>query len=196
MKTKIIIGFVILFLVLALSSMTYFWYKEKNKPVLGKTEYEYLSVPVKPLIKIKEVEVPGPERVKTIEKEKIVEKVKMPDWFVQNKDEQAIASGEVPSYEGKTSVIATLNTKTGKGNIIAKQEPLSLVGFINDKEVYGKAGYSTNNETQVTIGAEWKFFRVGKIKVGVFGEGKAYFSQKDTGNRDNMEAVGGIIVSY
>ena len=184
---------VIFLLLIAMSSAIYAWYTERNKPPVS--QIEYVKVPeIKEVVKIKKVEVPGPERIVTVEKIKIVEKLNLPEWFSKDQDEQAIATGEVQPYEGKTNVVATLNTKTGVGGIIVKQEPLSFVGFANDKELYAKAGYSTNAEVQVAIGAEWKFVRIGKIKVGVFGEGRAYF--KNTSDRQNVEAIGGVVLTY
>jgi hypothetical protein len=193
LKSKLIVGLLMFLMLLATVSAIRAWYIERNKPPVS--QIEYVKVPeIKEVIKVKRVEVPGPERIVTVEKIKIVEKLKLPEWFATNTDEQAIATGEVQPYEGKTNVVATLNTKTGVGGIIAKQEPLSFVGFSNDKELYAKAGYSTNTELQVTIGAEWRFVRIGKIKVGVFGEGRAYF--KNTSDRQNTEAIGGVVLTY
>jgi hypothetical protein len=194
MKTKIIFGAVIVFLTIALVAATYGWFKERNKPAVSKTEYITVEK-IKPIEVIKKVEVPI-EKIVTIEKIKLVEKVKMPDWFVQNVDEQAIASGIAPSHTEDTNVICTVNTKTGAGNLVMKQKPQKFMGFPNDKQLYAKAGYSTNKETQITIGADWKFLRIGKIKVGVFGEGRASFGSGETGSSYPVEAVAGIIVTY
>lgn len=196
LKTKIIIGSIGFLLLLACVSATYAWYHERNKPPVSKVEY--IKVPeIKETVKIKRVEVPV-TKVVTLEKEVVVEKLKMPDWFKADTNKQAIASASIPPYEGKTSTVAVIDTKTGVGEIVVKQEPLSLVGFANDKQLYGKVGYSTNQETQVTIGAEWKFFRMGKIKVGVFGEGRAAFpsSNASNGDRQNVEALGGLVITY
>lgn len=194
MKNNIIIGALSLFILLALSSAVYFWYKGNHQTPVSRIEY--IKVPeIKETIKIKRIEVPV-EKIVTLEKTVVVEKLKMPDWFKADANKQAIASAVIEPYEGKTNTVAIIDTKTGVGEIIVKQEPLSLMGFTNDKQLYGKAGYSTNSEIQVTVGAEWKFVRVGKIKVGVFGEGRAAFSSKDTGDRHPVEALGGIIVTY
>lgn len=196
MKTKIIISAVIVFLSLALMSAVYFWYQERNKPVESKVEY--VKVPeIKEVTKIKRVEVPI-EKIVTIEKPVIVEKLQLPDWFRTDTNKQAIATATISPYEGKTHAVAVIDTKTGVGEMIVKQEPLSFVGFANDKGLYAKAGYSTNSEMQATIGAEWKFLRVGKIKVGVFGEGRAYFEmgQNKENARQNVEAVGGVSIYF
>lgn len=182
------------FLVVALISAVYAWYHERNKPPVSKVEYIEVEK-IKEVEKIRRVEVPI-EKIVTIEKVKLVEKVKMPDWFVQNADEQAIASGAAPSHTEDTNVICTVNTKTGIGNLVMKQEPQKFLGLPNEKQIYAKAGYTTNQETEVTIGADWKFLRVGKIKIGVFGEGRATFTNVDTGNRQNVEAIGGVILTY
>lgn len=194
LKTKIIGGIIIGTLCLALGYVTYFWYVEKNKPPVSTVEY--IKVPeIKETIKIKRVEVPI-EKIVTIEKEVLVERIKMPEWFKTDTSKQAIATAVVAPYEGDTNVIAIVDTKSGVGEIVVKQEELSFVGLINDKQVYGKAGFSTNKETQITVGADWKFARVGKIRVGVFGEGRAAFTNGEVGNRYPVEAVAGVIVTY
>jgi hypothetical protein len=193
-KIKIIAGVILFFLLLALVSATYAWYTEKNKPPVSKIEY--IKVPeIKETIKIKRVEVPI-EKIVTIEKEVLVEKIKMPDWFRTDTNKQAIATAVIDPYEGNTNAVAVVDTQSGIGEIVVKQEELSFVGFANDKQLYAKAGYSTNKETQVSVGAEWKFVRLGKIKVGVFGEGRAAFGTQDTGNRQAVEAIGGVVVVY
>lgn len=194
MKTKIITGLIIVFLSIALLSAVYAWYQERNKPPVSKTEYIEVEK-VKEVEKIKKVIVPI-EKIVTIEKIKLVEKVKMPDWFVQNADEQAIASGIAVSHTEDTNVICTVNTKTGIGNLVMKQEPQKFVGLPNEKQIYAKAGYTTNKEAEVTIGADWKFLRVGKIKIGMFGEGRASIGNGETGNHYPVEAIAGVIITY
>ena len=107
---KIIIGVLAFLLIVATTSAVYYWYK---KPVAGSgTGYE--KPPAIPVVtKIKIVEVPGPTKIVTIEKEVIVEKLKLPDWIKNNPDEQAIASAVVAPYKGKTNSVGILNTKTG-----------------------------------------------------------------------------------
>lgn len=193
MKAKIIMVVLIILLFLGLCSAVYFWYKEKNKPPVSKVEYITVEK-VKEVEKIKKIPVPGPEKIITVDKEKIVEKIKMPDWFKANKEEQAIASGSIEPYKGKTNVVATINTKTGVGNIVAKQEPLSFLGLENDKELYAKVGYSTRRETQISVGGRWLFVRVGKIKIGGYAEGKTNFGYEN--NSTTGEASAGLMITY
>lgn len=191
MKNKIIIGVIMFLLLLATVSAIYAWYKAINKPPVS--QIEYIKVPeIKEVIKIKKVEVPGPERIVTVEKIKIVEKLKLPEWFATNTDEQAIATGEIQPYEGKTNVVAALNTKTGVGGIIVKQEPLSLISFINAKELYFKGGYTTAKEVELAGGGRWLFARVGKIKVGAYAEVSGQFVNSGT----TGHAVAGVVITY
>lgn len=194
LKIKIIGGVILLLLLLALMSATYAWYIEKNKPPVSKVEY--IKVPeIKEVIKIKRVEVPI-EKIVTIEKQVLIEKMKLPDWFRTDTNKQAIATAVIAPYEGNTNAVAVVDTQSGVGEIVVKQEELSIAGFSNDKQLYAKAGYSTNVETQVTLGAEWKFIRVGKIKVGAFAEGRAAFGTQEAGSRYPVEALAGIILTY
>jgi hypothetical protein len=170
--TTIIIGVLVFLLLVATSSALYFWYKKP--PVVSQTEY--VKVPkIKVVTKIKEVPVPGPERVITIEKPVIVQRILgLPAWFKDNPDEQAIASAVIAPYRGETNAIATMNVKSGVGHIIAKQEPLSLFGLINEKEVGIRGGYrldSNGATADGTVYGRWDFLRIGNVNVGVYGEG-------------------------
>lgn len=194
LKLKIIGGLVLALLLIALASAVYAWYVERMKPPVSSVEY--IKVPeIKEVIKIKRVEVPI-EKIVTIEKKVIVEKLKLPDWFRDNEAKQAIATAVIEPYEGRSNAVAVVDTKSGEGEIIVRQEPLGLAGFVNDKRLYAKAGYSTNTEAQVTVGAEWRFFRVGSVKVGAFGEGRAAFGAREAGSRYPVEAVAGVLVTY
>lgn len=190
-KTVGTILFIIAFL--AIVSSAYNWYYKGSERIISKIEY--VKVPeIKVVEKIKRVYVKGPEQILTIEKEKIVEKLKLPNWFAKDADEQAIATADLPETETGYNVVATINTKTGVGNIIAKEKTRSLFGLPNDKQLYGKVGVDTGASKEVTIGAQWKFFRAGNLKLGVFGEGNAKFGNADIGN--DFQALGGLLVTY
>lgn len=150
-------------LLLAIASMVWAWYK----PAQVKTEY--VEVPqIKVVEKIKRVEVPV-EKVITIEKEKIVEKIKLPDWIVQNKDKQIIATGVIEPYEGNTDVVSVLDVKTGEGSLSASQQPMSLFGLESDKEIGVRYGFSTKG-IRTDVYGKYDFLRVGRFHVGAYGE--------------------------
>lgn len=165
----IIYGIYAIIITLAFMSAIYAWYGERNKPPMSQTEY--VNVPeIKEVVKIKRVEVPGPEKIVTIEKKVLVEKIKLPEWFLAE-TEQAIATAVIPPYEGKTNVISTLNTETGIGNIIAKQEPLPFMQFENKKEAGVRVGYTTDGaKAHTTIYGRWNFMRIGNVHLGLYGE--------------------------
>jgi hypothetical protein len=165
--TKIIIGVLSVLLLTATSSAIYFWYK---KPAPG-SGAEYEKPPeIKVVTKIKRVDVPGPTKIVTIEKQVIVEKLKLPDWVRDNPDEQAIASAVVAPYKGNTNAVALLNTKTGIGQMIVKQEPLPLFGFVNEKGIGGRVGVNIKGEPEFSGYGRWTFGRVGPAHIGVYGE--------------------------
>ena len=158
-----------LVITLALLSAIWAWYGERNKPPVSNTVYIPVDQ-IKEVTKIKRVEVPGPEKIVTIEKKVIQEKIKLPEWFL-GETEQAIATGVIAPYEGKTNVVATLNTETGVGQVIAKQEPLPFMQFENKKEAGVRVGYTTDGaKAHSTIYGRWNFFRVGNVHLGLYGE--------------------------
>jgi hypothetical protein len=171
MKEKMITYVLIAVLGIALISMVNAWYKEKFKPITP-PQTNFVEVEkIKYINKIKKVEVPI-EKIVTYEKNVIVKKVNgLPTWFVENADEQAIATADLPETKGGYEVIGTMNTKTGVGNIIAKEKPRSLFGLPNEKEIGVRAGYNNKLEQNVSIYGRWNFFRVGNVHLSAYGEG-------------------------
>lgn len=165
--SKIIIGILAFLLIAATSSALYFWWK---KPAAGSGVGYEKPPEIREVIKIKKVEVPGPTKIVTIEKQVIVEKLKLPDWVRDNPDEQAIASAVVEPYKGKTNTIALLNTKTGVGQVLVKQEPLSLFGFVNEREIGIRMGVNIKAEPETTVYAKWSFARVGSVHIGAYAD--------------------------
>lgn len=189
MKAKIIAGIIIILLAIALISAVKAWYNEKNKPALTKTEYVQVEK-IKEVEKIKKVEVPV-EKIVTIEKQVIVEKLKLPDWIASDENKQVIAVATIPPYEGNTTAVATIDTETGVGDILAKQEPLSFIGLINEKNLYGKIGFTTDKETNLVLGGQWQFLRIGKVKIGGYVEAQSY-----VGDDSELFAVGGVLITF
>jgi hypothetical protein len=171
---KVAMGILTILLILAAASSVYKWYHKST----GSTT-TYVKVPeIKEVIKIQRVTVPGPERIVTIEKTVIVDKLKLPEWIKTDADEQAIATAVIEPYKGKTNAVGLLNTKTGVGQIVAKQEPLPLFGFVNDKEIGVRYGTSIKNGMETDIYGRWDFVRVGNVNVGVYGEATSYGEAK------------------
>jgi hypothetical protein len=153
---------------IATTSAVVAWYKLQNTPVVSRTEY--VKVPeIQTVTKIKEVKVPGPTQIVTIEKEVVVEKLKLPDW-IKDENKQVIATAEIQPYAGKTNAVAIIDTKTGQSEIIAKQVPLPLFGLENDKEIGIRAGINSMGQPETGVYARWSFFRVGHLHLGAYGE--------------------------
>jgi hypothetical protein len=165
--TKVIFYFLAILLIAATGSALYFWYKEPPST----NTVEYVKVPeIREVIKIKRVEVPGPERIVTIEKQTIIEKLGLPEWIRTNADEQAIATASIEPYRGKTNAVALLNTRTGVGQILAKQEPLPLLGFLNEREIGVRAGVNIKAEPITSVYGKYDFARIGNVQIGVYGD--------------------------
>ena len=177
---KIIMGILALITCIAVVSATAMWYRG-GKTTLTTTQY---TVPpqIKVVEKIKRVNVPGPVQIVTVEKQVVVEKLKLPAWISGDVNEQVIATAEIPPYAGKTNAAAILNTSTGKGDIVAKQVPLPLFGFESVKEIGIRGGIDEKAELEGDVYGRWDFLRVGNVHVGAYvegntrGEGKAMVS--------------------
>lgn len=156
-------------LAIACASLAYFHFK---KPVSVNPEVYTPAQEIKQTVKIKRVEVPI-EKIVTIEKQVIVEKLKLPDEIGKNPDKQVIATAVVEPYEGKTNAVAIVDTKTGEGSISVKQEPLPVFAFKNEKAVGGRYGYVADKDgmkQQVDFYGHFTFLRVWGVHVGVYGE--------------------------
>jgi hypothetical protein len=90
----------------------------------------------------------------------------------------------IEPYKGKTNAVALLNVKTGVGQIIAKQEPIPFLGFVNDREVGIRAGVNIKGEPVTSIYGQYDFVRVGSVKIG------AYVDADSTGQAKAQVAVG------
>jgi hypothetical protein len=171
-KSKLILGAFCVILAIALVAMVQAWYKERFKVVIPQQNFVEVEK-IKYINKIKKVEVPI-EKIVTYEKKVIVKKVNgLPTWFVDNADEQAIATANLPETKGGYEVIGTMNTATGVGNIIAKEKPRSLLGFPNEKEIGARVGYSSKLVQEVSVYGRWNFFRVGNIHLSAYAEGNS-----------------------
>jgi hypothetical protein len=95
--------------------------------------------------------------------------LKLPDAIGQDQAKQIVATAQVPPYEGTTHVVAITDTNTGTSEIVAKQEPLPLFAFRNDKELGMRAGISGQGYAGALYG-RWTFARVGRFHISGYGE--------------------------
>jgi len=155
-------------IVLLGASALWGWFRP-NPPGASKTEY--IPVPQEKIVtKIKTVTVPGPERIVTIDKPTIVEKLKLPDWLKEDKDKQVIANADIVPHKGHTSAVAIIDVKTGEAQILAKQLPPPFFDFEQTKEIGMRYGVSSDSGTAAAIYGRWTFARVGNIKAALYGE--------------------------
>lgn len=177
--TSLLKYIVVFILLLAGIAGAYSWFYPKVQIVTKWREAETL----KTIIKIKKVEIPV-EKIIVIEKEKVVEKLKLD---IKPSDE-ILAVAEIPPYEGKTSVAAIFDKNTAETKINYRHEPLPFISFENQKELYLKAGYALSNRGlgyNVEVGGEWKFLRIANFHLGLFGQADI-----------NQNIFAGVKVSY
>lgn len=164
-------------LLLALSSMAWNWYH----PKINNVPYDrYIQVPVEKKVEtIRRVTVPGPVRIVTIEKKELAKELDMP-WLMDDshpapipgkaEDLQPVANANVPPSAGGMSAVAVTNTETGDTAIVFKEKPLPLFGFPSDAEVMARYGLSAKDGNVGNVAGRWQFLRVGKIRIGAYGE--------------------------
>ncbi len=146
------------------------WYS--RPPVVTTEQYAPLP-PIRETVKIKRVNVPGPKEIVTVEKQIVVEKLQLPETISRDANKQVIATGVVDPYEGKTNVVAVMDTAQGTSEIIAKQQPLPLLAFKNQKELGIRGGIAADKDGAGYRGdvyGRWTFLRVGGIYAAIYGE--------------------------
>jgi hypothetical protein len=146
------------------------WY---SRPPAVTTEQYTPLPPIKETVRIKRVNVPGPKEIVTVEKQVVVEKLQLPEAISRDANKQVIATGVVDPYEGKTNVVAIMDTAQGTSEIIAKQQPLPLFAFKNQKELGIRGGMAADKDGAGYRGdvyGRWTFLRVGSIHAAIYGE--------------------------
>lgn len=181
----ILIGVLVFLLLTACASAVYFWFAGQKASPVSTTTY-LPAPPVKAAEAIPVRAIPAPKTISVMDKNKAVAKLKLPD-AVKSPDQEILATGQVQPYAGKTSTVAVMDTRTGQTAILTKQDPLPFLAFTNDREVYVRAGYTTNADVQVSVGGRWRFLRVGQVKFGAYAEASS---------RSGGEAVSGVEISY
>ena len=138
MKTKIIIGALIIMGILAGVAALKGWYAE-----LPKLMTQWVTVPeIQTTTKIPKVKLAVKEIV-TISKKEVSKKLKLPAAVAKDETKQITATAEIPPYEGKTNAAAliTIVDGIGKMEILAEQQPLPLFALENKKVIGGRYGY-------------------------------------------------------
>lgn len=128
-----------------------------------------VKVPViKEVEVLKKIYVPVVQ-IRVIEKERVVEVLKLPEWVSNDSEIQVLTAGKVVPYVGHTQVTSLINTQTGEGSLIETQLLLSPFAFENVLSVgvgYGLRGWEEN----YSFRTEWEFMRIGKLRIELFGE--------------------------
>jgi hypothetical protein len=170
MKTKIIIGVVIILVLLAIIAAIRGWYTDLPKLLTT----QWLTAPeIKKVAGIPKVKVPI-SAIVTIDKKKVSQKLKLPEAVAKDETKQITATAEIPPYEGKTDVAAIMTIVNGEGKteILAKQQPLSFFGLENRGALGVRWGYSSRaaDKTELDGYGSWNFLRIGATHTGFYGE--------------------------
>lgn len=116
---------------------------------------------------IKTIEVPV-EKVVVLEKKEAEEKLGLPEWVKENPEKQILTAGEVPPHEGKTTVTAVMDTKTGITQLLQRQERPPLIAMRNEFEI--GIDYGIGNRANLQLFANYDAIRIGKVHLGLHGQ--------------------------
>ncbi|MEW6409572.1 MAG: hypothetical protein AB1488_05605 [Nitrospirota bacterium] len=128
----------------------------------------YIPVKVPKYIqRIKTVEVPV-EKVVALEKKEVADKLGLPKSVEGNPEKQVLTAGEVPPHEGKTTVTAVMDTKTGITQLLQRQERPPLIAMRNEFEI--GIDYGIGNRANFQLFANYDAIRIGKVHLGLHGQ--------------------------
>lgn len=155
---------------LALCSAGYFWWTGNHKTVVPQTNF--VTAPENKKAKnVSKEKIKAEVPIEIFNKEEIAKQLKIQDPDKSNPNIQFTDAKIIPASEQDTSVVAKWDTVQGKITIDLRQEPMSLFGFENKKEIGARVGYSTDGfKMQSTVYGRWQFLRVGHFHVGAYGE--------------------------
>jgi hypothetical protein len=162
---RVVIGVLVVIAIVAIVSAVYSYYKDET-PI---TETVYTQLPQKTLVTIREVEIEV-EKVVVLEKEKIVEKLVLPTYISEAEDKQVIGVVEVPKHQGKTSIVAVMDTDTGKTEFHAKKLRRPFFEFTNDKELGARYGYNSSLAQEAIVYGRWTFVRMANFHLSLYAE--------------------------
>lgn len=149
------------------AAMLFAWYK----PPREITRTEYVKVPeIRETVKIKRVEVPV-EKIITLEKTVVVEKLKLPEWIAKDAAKQVVSTADFPPTNGGYSAACLVDTTTGEGQIVAKEKRPPFFEFLNEKEIGAMVGLSTARARDIRGYGQWTPGRIGIVHGAMYVEG-------------------------
>ena len=143
--------------ILAACSALWNWYHPRT--VAGPSQW----VPVLNTVTKYET-VPGPERIRVIEKGHI--KPQLPASVTANPNQQVTAVVDVPASPAGHTAVSTLNMTTGETSVIVQEKRLPLFGFPNERKLQALYGVTSEGRQEAVARIEWDFARIGQVKLG------------------------------
>lgn len=145
------------------------WYAgNSNTPRLP----EYASLPAeKPVANLQRRRTAVKE-VEVYDKKSVSDVLKLPENISNAPEKEITANAEIPAYKGKTSVISVIDKNTGRSEIVAKQKPLPLFEFLNEKEIGIRYGYQFSLASPSMAGeiyGRYTFARLGNVHIAAYG---------------------------
>ena len=170
MVDKIKIYIISIIAILAVCSAVYFWWKIDHKVIIPQTNF--VTAPENKKAKnVSKEKMKAEVPIEIFDKEEIAKQLKLQDPDKSNPKIQYTDAKTIPASERDTSVVAKWDTEQGKITIDAREEPLSLFGFENKREIGARVGYTTDGfKMKSTVYGRWDFLRVGNFHLGAYGE--------------------------
>jgi hypothetical protein len=109
-----------------------------------------------------------PVTLQAYDKETAVKKMNIPEIILSDPKLELVGTGRVKPSEGGYTIGAVTHTDTGKTEIITKEEPRPLFGWMGKSEIGALAGVSTGGDTAI-IYAKQDVLRIGSVNLAAVG---------------------------
>lgn len=165
-------GIMLLIIVLAATAGAYVYSRVRPADIRALPVFNE-AAQIKEVVNIKRVSIPGPKEIQVIEKEKIVEKIALPEWVKKDANQQIISTGTVEPdrNRGNVEAVATLNTQTGESTMFMRQKDRKWLGLPNEAEIGIGYGIDSKGQVGATVYARYDIARIGGVVIHAYAEG-------------------------
>jgi hypothetical protein len=109
-----------------------------------------------------------PVKLQAYDKETAGKKMQIPEIILKDPKLELVGTGRVKPSPGGYTIGAVTNIETGKTEIITKEEPRPLFGWMGKSEIGALAGVSTGGDTAI-IYAKQDILRIGSVNLAAVG---------------------------
>lgn len=134
--------------------------------------------PIPAAAKVPVVRVPVKHgTIQVLDKPTLERKIDLPAAVKNDPKAQVTATASLPKSEGY-SVVAFVNTSTGRTGLLVEPKPRPLAEFLNERELGIRYGINTRGGQGGDIYGRYTFARIGNVHAAIYAEASTYPAAK------------------